>query len=354
MLDAGAVVSPAKEERKKMNGQQQVFKIAAAQATPVFMDREATVGKACELIAEAGRNGASLVLFPETFVPAYPDWVWSVPPGDDGTLNDLYAEYLENSVEIPGPTVQRLCRAAKEARVHVAIGVSERNVEASGTSLYNTLLYIDGHGRVMGKHRKLVPTGGERLVWAQGDGSTLGVYDTPFGKLGGLICWENYMPLARYAMYAWGTQIYVAPTWDRGEAWLSTLRHIAREGRVYVVGCCMPLRKSDIPDRFAFKARYYAEAGEWINTGGSAIVDPGGNIVAGPVEEREEILYTEIEPQRMRGSRWMLDVAGHYARPDVFALTVRTEPHPMLRVKETPAEPPEDLIEQAETLVRGI
>jgi nitrilase len=178
-----------------------------------------------------------------------------------------------------------------------------------------------------------VPTGGERLVWAQGDGSTLQVYDTPLGKLGGLICWENYMPLARYAMYAWGTQIYVAATWDCGQPWLSTLRHIAKEGRVYVIGCCIAMRKDDIPDRYPMKQKYYAEMDEWINIGDSAIVNPEGHFIAGPVRKQEEILYAEIDPRMMQGPKWMLDVAGHYARPDVFQLTVHTDVRQMMRVE---------------------
>lgn len=319
-------------------GTNSTFKIAAAQATPVFLNREATVDKACALIAEAGRNNASLVAFPESFIPGYQDWVWAVPAGEDGMLNDLYAELLANAVEIPSAAAQRLCQAAKRAGVHVAMGVTERNTEASGGSLYNTLLYIDAQGNILGKHRKLVPTGGERLVWAQGDGSTLQVYDTPFGKLGGLICWENYMPLARYAMYAWGVQIYVAATWDRGEPWLSTLRHIAKEGRVYVIGCCMVLRKADVPDCFPFKERFYGEASEWINIGDSAIVNPDGKFIAGPVRMKEEILYAEVDPTQMRGPKWILDVAGHYARPDVFQLTVHREPRPMVRMTEAAPE----------------
>jgi nitrilase len=208
--------------------------------------------------------------------------------------------------------------------------VNEVNAEASGATLYNTLLYIDDHGQIMGKHRKLVATGAERMIWAQGDGSTLEVYDTPLGKLGGLICWENYMPLARYAMYAWGTQIYVAPTWDRSETWLGTLRHIAVEGRVYVIGCCTALRREDIPDAFTWKQRYLADAPEWINVGNSAIVAPTGEFLAGPCREREEILYAELDLELARGSKWMFDVAGHYARPDVFELIVHQQPAPMI------------------------
>jgi nitrilase len=315
------------------------FKIAAVQATPIFLDREATVDKACALIAEAGGQDANLVAFPESFVPAYPDWVWAVPAGEEAILNALYAELITNAVEIPSAATERLCQAAKRARTYVAMGLTERNVEASGASLYNTLLYIDPAGHILGKHRKLVPTGGERLVWAQGDGSTLAVYDTPFGKIGGLICWENYMPLARYALYAGGVQIYLAATWDRGEPWLSTLRHIAKEGRVVVVGCGMALRKVDLPDHFEFKQRFYQPADEWINVGDSAIVNPEGEFIAGPLHEQEGILYAEIDPVQMRGPKWILDVAGHYARPDVFELIVHTEARPLITLEKGRVNP---------------
>jgi nitrilase len=229
------------------------------------------------------------------------------------------------------------------------MGLNERNAQASNASLYNTLLYIGPEGDLLGKHRKLVPTAPERMVWAQGDGSTLEVYDTSLGKLGGLICWENYMPLARYTLYAWGVQIYLAPTWDNGEPWLSTLRHIAKEGRAYVIGCSIAMRKQDIPDRFEFKAKYYSEVGEWINKGDSAVVSPDGKLVAGPLNAEEGILYAELDPRQMRGSKWNLDVAGHYARPDVFRLTVSKEDRPMIAVAQTPGlelqrelEAPED------------
>ncbi len=308
------------------------FTVAAVQATPVFLDREATIDKACALIAEAAAGGARLIVFPESFIPAYPDWVWAVPAGQQAVHNELYAELLANAVEIPSASTQKLAQAARRAKAYVVMGLTERNTEASGGSLYNTLLYIDPQGEIMGKHRKLVPTGAERLVWAQGDGSTLQVFDTPLGKIGGLICWENYMPLARYAMYAWGTQIYVAATWDRGEPWLSTLRHIAKEGRVFVIGCCIAERADDIPDRFEFKKRFYDADREWINVGDSAIVNPDGEFIAGPVRLKEEVLYAEIDPRQMRGPRWLLDVAGHYGRPDVFQLTVNTEPRPMIDI----------------------
>lgn len=309
------------------------FKVAVVQATPVFLDHDATLEKACELIASAGREGARLIVFPEAFIPTYPTWIWDIPSGEMQLLGELYAELLANAVTIPGAATDRLCQAAQLAGTYVVIGVNERNSEASGSSLYNTLLYIDDQGQIMGKHRKLVPTAGERLVWAQGDGSTLQVYDTPLGKLGGLICWENYMPLARYTMYAWGTQIYLAPTWDRGSLWLSTLRHIAKEGGVYVLGCSIVMHKNDIPDRFSFKERFQP-VDEWINVGDSAIVHPRGSFLTGPVRYKEEILYAEIDPRLSSGPRWMLDVAGHYARPDVFELTVHTDGHSMLRKED--------------------
>ncbi len=252
-----------------------MIKIAAVQAAPVFLDRDATVEKACAPIAEAGQRGAKLVVFPESFVPGYPDWVWVVPAGQRSQLSALYAELLANSVSLPGEATRRLCEAAREAGAIVAIGVTERNDEASSATMYNTLLLIDERGEVIGHHRKLVPTGGERLVGAQGDAAGLRVHQTSIGRVGGLICWENYMPLARYSLYAAGAQIYLAPTWDHGEGWLATLRHIAREGRVFVVGCSIALRVDQIGERYDFR-RLYPDARDWINPGGSAIVDPKG------------------------------------------------------------------------------
>ena len=300
----------------------QPFVVAAIQVSPVFLDRDATIDRACEAIAEAGARGARLVVFPEAFVPGYPLWVWSLAAGRTHDLRALYAELLDQAVTIPSPSVGRLCEAARSAGAYVAIGINERNTEGSGTSLYNALLFIDAEGSVLGVHRKLVPTAGERLVHAQGDGSTLTAYDTPLGRLGGLVCWENYMPLARQALYDRGVHVYVAPTWDRGEPWLSTLRHIAKEGRVYVIGCCSAMRLEDLPDRFAFKSAVSSADG-WINPGDSAIVDPDGKVLAGPLHEQQGMLLAEVDPQRIVGPRWQLDVAGHYARSDVLALERR-------------------------------
>ena len=298
------------------------FRIAAVQAAPVFLDLDATIEKSCALIAEAGANGAKLVVFPEAFLPSYPFWIWFVPAGRTPVLRELYAELLDNAVAVQGDATARLGAAAREAGVYLAMGINEINAEASGTTLYNSILYIGSDGEVLGKHRKLVPTGGERLVHAQGDGSTLDVYDLPIGRLSGLICWENYMPLARHALYAGGVELYVAPTWDRGEPWISTLRHVAKEGRTYVIGCCSAVHRDSIPERYSFMQEFLPRDLEWINPGGSAIVDPDGKFVVEPVLQREEILYGDIDPAQLRGPRWQLDVAGHYGRPDVFRFAV--------------------------------
>ena len=312
------------------------FRIAAVQASAVFLDLDRTLDRACALIADAGRNGAKLAVFPEAFVSGYPLWVWLIPPGRTAELREMYAALHASAVAVPGAATDRLCRAAKDASVAVAVGINERNTEASGGTLFNTLLYIGADGAILGKHRKLVPTGGERLVWGRGDGSDLEVYALPFARVAGLICWENYMPLARYALAAWGVEIHVAPTWDRGEPWLSTMRHVAKEERAFVVGCCQAVRKDDIPDAFAFKPKYLADADGWLNPGGSVIVDPDGKIVAGPVTERETILYADVRRDQLVGPKWQLDVAGHYARPDVFELRVHRTPTPIVRRVDEP------------------
>jgi nitrilase len=315
------------------------IRIAAVQASPVFLDLEATIDKAGGLIAEAGKNGADLAVLPEAFVPAYPLWIWFIPPAKTHPLRALYAQLLDNALTVPDAYTDRLCKAARDAGVTVAIGINERNAEASGSTLFNTILYIGADGEILGKHRKLVPTAGERLIWGQGDGSDLEVYDLPFGRLSGLICWENYMPLARAALWTWGTQILAAPTWDRGEPWISTLRHSAKEGRSVVVGCCSAVHVDDIPDDLPFKAEYLAGMGPWLNPGGSAIVDPDGKILAGPAMEEETILYADVHPDQLTGPRWQLDVAGHYARPDVFQLRVNRLPKPMLTEATDEPEP---------------
>ena len=309
------------ERNQNMN--EHAAKVAAAQVAPYFLNLDRTVEKACDLISQAGKNGARLIVFPEAFISGYPDWVWVIPNGNSNMLDELYLELVENAVTIPDETTHQLCQAAKDAGIFVAMGVHEKNSEASGSSLFNTLLYINDQGVIIGKHRKLIPTGGERLVWGQGDGSTLSTFDTPFGKLGGLLCWENYMPLARQAMYSAGVEVYVAPTWDSGEDWLLSMRHIAREGGMYVINVCQAVRMDDIPDRYEFKQLYSGDQ-EWINGGNSCIINPRGEIIAGPSQNRQEILYAEIDLSLITKSKRMFDVTGHYARPDVFKYEINT------------------------------
>jgi len=299
-----------------------LIKTAAAQLSPVFLNKEKTVQKACSAILEAGEQGAKLIVFPEAFISGYPDWVWLVPNSKGAELNELYIKLVENAVSVPDPATDKLCKAAKKAGVNVVIGMHERNSETSGASLYNSLLFISDQGEILGKHRKLIPTGGERLIWAQGKGDTLLSYDTSAGKLAGLICWENYMPLARTAIYESGTQILASPTWDKSPNWLQSMQHIAREGGLFVISTCMVLRMDDIPDEYDFK-KLYPEGREWINTGNSCIIAPNGKILAGPLEAEEGILYADIDLQQIIAAKRMFDVAGHYARPDVFSFSVK-------------------------------
>lgn len=298
-----------------------LVKVAVAQLSPHFLDKQKTIAKACAAIAEAGHNGAELVVFPEAFVSGYPDWVWLIPNSQGADLNALYVQLVEQAVSIPDSSTQQLCRAAKKAGIHVVMGLHERNKETSNASLYNSLLFINDQGEVLGTHRKLIPTGGERLIWAQGDGRTLRAYDTAIGKIGGLICWENLMPLARNALYTAGTQILAAPTWDKSANWLQSMHHIAREGGVFVISACMALRMDDIPDSFAFK-QLYPEGRTWINTGNSAIIGPTGQLLAGPLEAEEGLLYATLDLSHIIQAKRMFDVVGHYARPDVFTFRV--------------------------------
>lgn len=300
-----------------------IKKVAVAQVAPVFLNKELTVDKACKVIEEAGQKGAQLLVLPEAFVPGYPDWVWLVPNHQGAMLNDLYRQLVENAVSVPDESTDQLCKAAKDAGVNVVIGMHERNTEKSNSSLYNSLLFIDAEGMILGKHRKLIPTGGERLVWSRGDGSSLTSYDTSAGKIAGLICWENFMPLARNAIYEAGAQILATPTWDKSPNWLQTMQHVAREGGLFVLSSCMALKMDDIPDQYEFKKLYPTER-EWINVGNSCIIGPGGQILAGPLEAEEGILYADIDLHQILSAKRMFDVSGHYARPDVFEFNVRS------------------------------
>ncbi len=297
--------------------------VAAVQATPVFLDREATTDVVVARTKAAAKEKAKLIVFPETFIPTYPDWVWRAPAWGEA-FDALTARLVEQSLDVPGPTTETIGKAAKAAKAYVSVGVNERG--DSGT-LYNTQLMFGPDGSLIGKHRKLMPTGGERLVWGMGDGSDLEVYPTPFGTVGGLICWENFMPLARTAMYAKGVQIWTAPTWDNGENWVATLRHIAREGRLFVIGVTTLLRGSDVPPDVPGRDLWGGEE-DWCNDGWSAIVDPDGQLLAGPLVGEEGILTARIDTDRLSSERYKFDPVGHYARPDVFSLTVNEAPKP--------------------------
>ncbi len=301
------------------------FKVAAAQLSPFFLDKEKTVEKACEAILEAGENGAKLIVFPEAFISGYPDWTWLVPNSKGAELNELYLKLVDNAVSVPDDATEKLCRSAKKAGINVVMGVSERNSETSNASLFNTLVFIDDKGLLMGKHRKLIPTGGERLIWGRGNGTALRSYDTSIGKIGGLICWENFMPLARNAIYESGTQILASPTWDKSPNWQQTMQHVAREGGLFVISCCMALKMDDIPDEYEFK-KLYPEGREWVNVGNSCIIAPNGKVLAGPLEAEEGILYADLDPDDILRAKRMFDVTGHYSRPDVFQFSIKTKP----------------------------
>jgi nitrilase len=311
-------------------------RVAAVQATPVFLDRDASIDKACALAKEAAANGAELIVLPEAFVAGYPDWVWRSSPWAQGPAR--YRRLLESSVVVGSPATGALA-AARDAGAYLCVGVNELD-EAGGT-LYNTMLCFSPEGDLVNRHRKLMPTGAERLVWGSGDGSTMAPFETPFGRVGVLTCWEQYMPLARYALYAQGIDILLAPTWDNGEPWVCTLRHNAREGRVYVVGVASLLAGSDVPEDFPGREGIYAGQGDWMCPGWSAIADPSGGLLAGPLKEEEGILYAEVDAGVARGARVEFDPTGHYARRDVFCLSVDTRPKPAVVWQTVTEEVPE-------------
>jgi nitrilase len=297
--------------------------VAAVQATPVFLDRDATTAKACDLIGDAATAGAQLVVFPEAFIPTYPDWIWRRRPWDDGD-SDWFTRLFDQAVVVPSDVTDRLGEAARERGCYVIMGLNER--DPHGSTLYNTLVFFAPDGSILGKHRKLMPTGGERLVWGSGDASGLRVYETPLGRIGGLICWENYMPLARAALYGMGVQIYAAPTWDNSDEWVPTLRHIAKEGGCHVIGVTPFLRGSDVPASIPGRDEIYGQAEDRLSRGNTTIVAAGGRIVAGPLVGEEGILHAELESAELTQQKRMFDVAGHYARSDVFQLTVDRRP----------------------------
>ena len=305
----------------------QRFKVAVVQASPVLFNREATIQKTCTLILEAAKKDVKLILFPEAFIPAYPRGLsFGAVVGSRSSAGRLtWQRYWENAVDVPGPAVETIGEAVREAGVYLAIGVIERDTQFSQGTLYCTLLYFGPDGKLLGKHRKLKPTGSERLIWGEGDGSTLTVLETELGKIGGLICWENYMPLARMAMYSKGVEIYLAPTADARDSWQSTLRHIACEGRCFVLGCNQFVTKEMYPDDLEGLDEL-DEHPDVICRGGSAIISPFGEVLAGPLYDKEGILFADIDLAEVARGKFDFDVVGHYARPDVFQLVVNESP----------------------------
>ncbi len=300
------------------------FKVACVQATPVIFNLEKSVEKLIVLAGEAAGAGCKLVVFPETFLPGYPAGLGfgTVVGSRTEAGRDQFKEYWQNSVEVPGVYTDKLAECAKKLGIFLVVGVTER--DKVNKTLYCTLLYFGPDGSLLGKHRKIKPTAAERLVWGEGDGSTLCTFDTEIGKIGGLICWENYMPLARMAMYNKGVEIYVAPTADSRESWNASMRHIAFEGRCYVIGCNQYFTKSDFPKHL--QAELATDRPEVLSRGGSVIVSPLGQVLAGPLYDEEGILTAEIDHDELVRSRMDFDVTGHYSRHDIFKLKVKKQP----------------------------
>jgi nitrilase len=279
------------------------------------------------MVEKAVKGGARLVVFPEAFISGYPAWIWRLRPGGDWALNeDLHARLLNSSVNLRAGDLDSLCQAAKALKVTIVCGLNERDDDLSQATLYNTVVVIGDDGAILNRHRKLMPTNPERMVWGFGDGSGLNVVNTPVGKVGTLLCWENYMPLARYALYGQGVQLYVAPTYDSGDAWIGTMQHIAREGRCWVISCGVALTRADIPSDFPEKEMIYPHSENWINAGDSVVIAPGGKIVAGPMREEKGILFAEVDSNGAVHAKRALDVAGHYSRPDIFTLSINRQP----------------------------
>jgi nitrilase len=301
-------------------------RVAVVQQPPVFLDKQRTLERAEAMVAEAAAAGAELIVFAEAFIPGYPAWIWRLRPGGDwGLTETIHARLLENAVNLDSDDLAPLYNAARNHHVTIVCGMDERDGRLSQATLYNTVVVIGADGRLMNRHRKVMPTNPERMVWGFGDASGLKVVDTPAGKIGTLICWENYMPLARYALYAQGVEIYIAPTYDSGASWIGTLQHVAREGGCWVVGSGNALKGGDIPEDFPDKSSLYPDPDEWVNPGDSVVIAPGGEIVAGPLRNEQAILYCQVDPQRVGLARRTLDVVGHYSRPDLFQLHVNTQ-----------------------------
>ncbi len=293
------------------------FLAAVVQATPVFFDKTRTIAKIESLTREAASHQAQLILFPEVFIPGYPRGLsFGTTIGsrsDEG--RELFLRYWENSIEVPGKETDQLATLAKECNVYLCIGVTEKDITSD--TLYCSLLYFSPEGKLIHKHRKIKPTAAERIIWGEGDGSDLNVIDTSLGKIGGLICWENYMPLARTVLYEQGLEVYLAPTADSRPTWQATLTHIACESRSFVLGANQYITNENYPDEI--KNQFSKEAST-TSTGGSVILSPMGKTLAGPLYDKEGILYAEIDHREIIKAKMDMDVIGHYARPDIFEL----------------------------------
>jgi nitrilase len=301
-------------------------RVAVVQHPPVALHRQKTLARGVELLEEAAAGGARLVSFPEAWVPGYPEWIWGLRPGNDFELtSDIHARLVDNAVDLKSDQLKPIQAAARRLKLTVSMGIHERDGEFSRGTLYNTVILIGPDGALINRHRKLMPTNPERMVWGTGDATGLRVSETPSGRVGALICWENYMPLARFSIFAQGCEIYIAPTWDEGDMWLSTMRHIAAEGRCWVLGNGSSMRGKDFPRDFPNRNKLYPDLEAWLNPGDSVIVNPVGKVVAGPLHEKHGILFADCDPARASAAKRTLDVAGHYGRPDIFRLEVNRE-----------------------------
>lgn len=292
--------------------------VAVVQVGTVLGDREATLRKIRAYATECRQKGAAIAVFPEALIGGYPKGLlFGVSLGirsNDGRR--LFQAYAEQAIEVPGPVVASLCSLAKETSLYLVVGVIER----AGGTLYCTALYFGPEGQLLGKHRKLMPTAFERVIWGAGDGSTLDVVDAPIGRFGALICWENYMPLARMAMYEQNIDLYCTPTVDDREVWIPTVRHIAREGRCFVLSSCQYLTRDAYPEAWR---KHGPELSATMIRGGSCVVDPLGEVIAGPLYDTEGVIAAQIDIGQRLAAQFDLDVAGHYARPDVFEFAVK-------------------------------